>query len=315
MNEKVNTCKSCGHVQKEDNKYTKNEKIICQKCGNVIAVKTSTTTDVNKVCQHCLKVHEKDDVICVNCGFNFVTGKKIEGAQDTAALKEKKKGFFGTIIKYTLILIVLFLTWQFGINTIFVLFKTHKTNYSFEQLDFYEALKHTEYPLRFGSKEAKAFMYLRRNQIALEQKKMNAETNIVHPLIPFRILDIITAPINLMYIKFELSNNTKETIIIDERFFYIKSKTGATNLALSRLRNPEINFRKISIEPREKVHAAICVKYLPAIRIDPEGGKYELIYLVYNDGKIYMQLKINPAAIWVLTSKRVLDDYKAKKIK
>ena len=312
MKEILLHCTKCGHNQKAYHLENSPTVTKCVKCGEEMEQVASELGDEGKSCPDCGKILNADDVLCTSCGYNFMTGKKMDGIGAQIKKKENKRSFMAPLIKIGLLIIIAGAVWYFGINKIIVMLKLHKSNYAFEELRFDGALKELKHPSLFGSAQVKDFVRLREKQIDLEKKEKTAEKNIRSNTIIFRLIDSMTAPINLMYLKFEISNKSSSPLKINEKFFYLRSLTGHGNVALARDKNPEVNFPPLTLNPGESLKASICVKYLPAIRLDPESGKYEVLFIVFNDGVHYLQEKINPVSIWVLTSKDVFEKWKAQ---
>lgn len=312
MEEIILKCPDCSHRQKAYFVGDEEKIVKCAKCGAKMEPCLDDESKDSKICPKCDKILSSDDVLCIGCGFNFSTGKRMKGIDAKIKHKKEKKSILGRLVMFLVIICFAASIWYFGINKIIVMIKIHKSNYSFEELRFDQSIIELEYPSALGSQKTKDFADLRKKQILLEKSNNSIEENISSKTIYVGLIESITAPINLMYLRFELQNRGEEPLIVDERYFYLKSRTGHGNIALSRLKNPEVNFIPLTLDSGQTLKAVVCVKYVPAIRLDPEGGKDELLYFVFNNGEAYLQIRINPLSIWILTSRDVFEEWKLK---
>ncbi|MDP8219123.1 MAG: hypothetical protein P9M03_10400, partial [Candidatus Theseobacter exili] len=117
----------------------------------------------------------------------------------------------------------------------------------------------------------------------------------------FGALDALSAKIGLFYIRFKMTNIGTETIPVRSSLFYLKSTKGKCEVALDRPQNPEVSVIDGELKPGEEMQGGICVKYLMS-------GNDEL-YLVYNNGELYINSRIMPSRIFAQTDR---DEFKKK---
>jgi len=145
------------------------------------------------------------------------------------------------------------------------------------------------------------------SQIPLAQKFL-ADIAPPHPGINLHVLEAIVGKVGLIYIRYTLQNNTKSAIPIRRSLFYLKSNIGKCEVALDRPQNTEINSWQGDLMPSESVDGAICVKY---ILVDPN----EKLFLVYNNGQIYVNTPLAMDRLSGLTSGKVFtEEWQGRKL-
>ena len=117
--------------------------------------------------------------------------------------------------------------------------------------------------------------------------------------IPFAALDVLSAKMGLLYIRLRMVNKSEKPIPVRASLFYLKSAKGKCEVALDRIQNTEVQVPNTTLKPGQEALGGICVKYLLT-------GDEEL-YLVYNNGSLYLNSKIMPSRIFAQTDRDEFD--------
>ena len=167
-------------------------------------------------------------------------------------------------------------------------------DHKFEFNKFSEAEDIYQELLPKASPEHKQLIVDRIAQLPLAKKYLVdiAPDNLSHV---FGALDAQTAKMGLMYIRFKLQNLSKKPIPVRRSLFYLKSATGKSEVALDRPQNTEVGVWEGDLLPGETTEGGICVKYIIT------GN--DILYLVYNNGDLYLNNKIMTSRIWAQTDR------------
>ncbi len=274
---------------------------------------------VNK-CSFCQNILETDAVFCIYCGTNQTTGERIQSEvvdidgslrsqSDKGSKKKKDKApivnnarpsrgpFISGKSIFTICLIAgLVFAWFKYFYPFYLAIQYDKLRFALSQADFGQAMTVADNITGKGRGEFSVITKDLPAQIELEQKYIhnNSYTN---PNIALYVDESMEMAINLIYVRFHITNYTDKPIGIHPGLFYLRTTTGHGEVCLTRLQNTEVSVGVASLGPGKGYRGGICVKFVPAIRFDPEGGKYEEIFLVYNNGSEYVTARINPMKI------------------
>lgn len=205
--------------------------------------------------------------------------------------------FFGLV--FALIIIgAMAATWFRIINPYLFSEKVGLANHKLEFNLFSEAKNIYEELLTKSPPEYKVMIQDRIRQIPLAEKYL-VDIAPEDPRFSFGALDALTAKIGLIYIRFIMTNHGNIPVPVRRSLFYLKSATSKCEVALDRPQNSEVSVLEGDLLPGESMQGGICVKYILA------GN--EVLYLVYNNGDIYLNNKISASIIWPQTDKNEFD--------
>lgn len=132
-------------------------------------------------------------------------------------------------------------------------------------------------------------------QIPLAEKHWS-ESAPENPFVTLQPLEGVTGKVGLLYIRYAIQNNSGQPLPIRRSLFYLKSDIGKCEIALDRPQNKEVSSLSEDLLPGEKSEGGICVKYFI---VDPN----EKLFLVYNNGKTYVNVIFPLSLLWVQTDK------------
>jgi len=266
-------------------------------------------------CPHCQRILEKDASFCVGCGTHLDSGKHEnsdvldvdqEGHIHVKSDSDQKKRSFklpnlsfisGKFIFYLVLCAGLGYGFYEYVYPLFLKIKMDKVTFALSQYDFNQARSALFGLEGKGKKDFRDRVSKMIDQVDLDEKNKIKE-NYSNPGIHLVVQEVIGMPIDLIYVRFHITNESKKKeISLDPRHFYLKTISGKGEICLNRLQNDEVSVGKELLSSRSAAHGGICVKFFPIIRMDVESGQYELIYLVYNNGKDYAAARINPRRI------------------
>ena len=191
------------------------------------------------------------------------------------------------------------LAWFKFIGPYFFEQKLGLADFKFEFNKFDEAREMYERLLPKAPGKYKQIIRDRISQVPLAQKHL-ADFAPKNTSFYFGALDALSAKIGLFYIRFKMTNIGKEPIPVRSSLFYLKSAKGKCEVALDRLQNTEVKVIDGELKPGEEMQGGICVKYVMT-------GDDE-IYLIYNNGSLYINSRIMPARIFAQTNRNEFED-------
>ena len=161
-----------------------------------------------------------------------------------------------------------------------------------------------------GKPEFKKMISTMINQVQIEKKNFQDE-KYINKNINLIVQETVGMPIDLIYVRFHMTNEfKKKSLDLDPHHFYLKTLMGKGEICLNRLQNDEVSTGAgVMLGPRKATNGGICVKFAPAVKFDPEGGKYEPLFLVYNNGEDYVVAPIKPSRIMFHGAEYKFKDY------
>lgn len=198
--------------------------------------------------------------------------------------------------------------WIFHLRPFVIEQKVFLANQKFEFNKFDEADLLYKELLKKIPKEQKQMIEDHIAQIPFA-KKYIGDLALEDKAIQISALEAIASKIGLLFIHYEIQNNGTEPLPIRRSLFYLKSLLGKCEVALDRHQNIEVDSWNGDLMPGEKAEGGICVKYM---LVNPE----EKIYLVYNNGKNYVNVNIPIDRYFGQTDKNQFrDGWLGKKVK
>lgn len=272
--------------------------------------------DLVSKCPHCNRILEKGAVFCVGCGTNLSSGEKansevldvgesgevrINANEHTMKNKSRSSVSIPFFSPKSFILICLILGGVWGyfeyLQPFLLWIQFDKVKFSLSQGDVNQAQNILISIQDKGKPEFKQMVSDMIKQMDLEKKYLNTE-NIQNPAINLVASEVVGIPIDLMCIRFNLTNEqTKESLPMAPHYFYLKSVSGRGEVALNRFQDDKGTIGFGDVLARKAFKGGFCVKFVPAIKFDPEGGRNEIIRLVYNNGKDYAYAIVKPTRI------------------